>query len=202
MKSKEKRKEAVDELPGLADESVSRSERKRRAKRVEELAQELVALPSRALGALPLNEELRREIRFAQGLNRGAQLRQVRTLAKMLRQEPQDQLLAELERQRGSRLRENNLHHHLEYLRDTILNEAIFARDEGEAQDAVLGEEWASDAIREAVAAYPALDVREARQLAWRFAATRAVRHGRDLFRLLRAAAEESEREARRGGDE
>ncbi|OQX06734.1 MAG: hypothetical protein BWK76_25800 [Desulfobulbaceae bacterium A2] len=186
----------------MADESVSRSERKRRAKRVENLAQELVTLPTRALGSMPLSEELRREIRFAQGLNRGAQQRQVRTLAKMLRQEPQDELLTALEQLRGSHLKEKNLQHHLEYLRDTIMNEAIAARDDGEGQGFPLEEDWASDAIGEAAGAYPSLDVHEARRIAWHFAATRAVRHGRDLFRLLRAAAEESEREARRKEEE
>jgi len=196
MKSKEKHREPGIAPMGLADGDVSRSERKRRARRIEDLAEELVQLSDRALASLPLNEAQREAVVFARGLHRGALERQVRTLAKMLRQVPQDGLLAELERLRGSQLRERERQHHLEYLRDAIINEAIAAREDGEVGET----DWKAAAIAEAARAYPALDEHEARRLAWYFAVTRAVKHSRELFRLLRAAQEASEREARRRG--
>ena len=51
---------------------LSKSEKKRRAKGIEQLVYELASLPDRVIGTLPCNQEIQEEIRSAKNLKGGA----------------------------------------------------------------------------------------------------------------------------------
>ncbi len=167
------------------DEDISRSEVKRRFKQVEHLAQELVSLSGKHIKALPCDDRLRDEIRATQTLKGGAAKRQVKYLAKLLRQEgPVAELLEFLEKRKGSQLKENNEFHELERLRDTIITAALAEAEENENESD--GSSWPG--IATAVRAYPTLDVGAVLSSARGYARSRNPRYQREIFRLLKAA--------------
>ncbi len=129
-------------------------------------------------------------VRFSRQLKGGALKRQIKYLAKLLKQEPLDEVLRLLAFQKGSKLQENKLHHQAERLRDAIINEALDARDESVRAGVALEMDWPSEAIDSAVQLYPELDEAELRRSAHQYVRSRNRVHSRELFRLLRAAAE------------
>lgn len=172
--------------------SVSRSEQKRRAKNIEKLAHELCDLSISDLRQLPCSEELRQEITDTRELQGGARKRQLKHIAKSLRQMDADPLFDYLANHKGSKLKEKKEFKLLERMRDDILNDAIFAfqqveeTEDSEEQQPV----WHSSALQEAIASLPDLDERELRSLAERYARTRKPAHSRELFRILKASRE------------
>jgi ribosome-associated protein len=112
-------------------QSLSRSELKRRHKRLFSLVEELLALSDQHLKVLSISEEFCQEIRQCRGLKKEARKRNIKYLAKMLQQEDVATLLTELARYQGSRLRQTQWEHHAKRLRDEIINEALVSQRVG-----------------------------------------------------------------------
>lgn len=173
------------------EETLSRSEKKRRAKGIEQLARELVNLPPQEINALPCGPLLKEEMVRTKTLKGGAQKRQLKHIAKELRQTSAEPFFAFLEEKKGSKLKENRELHELEVLRQSILSEAIHAVRESQGSEERLDHTtWESETVAGAAARFPELDTAAARRSALRYAVTRKPVHGREVFRLLKAAME------------
>lgn len=73
---------------------VSKSQRKREAHALLDLAKKLISMPENTLKSLPLDAGLREEVDFARNIrSHGARKRQLMTVGKMLRQRDNTQLL-------------------------------------------------------------------------------------------------------------
>ncbi|ADH85650.1 ribosome biogenesis factor YjgA [Desulfurivibrio alkaliphilus] len=171
---------------------ISKSEKKRQAARVEKMAGELAALSPGEIGNLPVDQELRREILAAGKLNAGARKRQVKFIAKELRNNEENyrQLADHLARQKGSKLKENEEFHQLEQLRQAIISEAIAAYEEARQEEIPMPDNWPSPALEHAAALFPELDPKEFRLAAARYARTRKTTHSREIFRALKGLQE------------
>jgi len=177
------------------DHEISRSEQKRRAKGLEELAGELIGLSPSEIKRLPCSEPLRTEILDTAALKGGARKRQMKHIAKGIRQttdlEPLFTFLAE---QKGSRLKESKQFHELERLRDDIMTEAIEALREGEDREGLLDAGWQGKLIAQAASQYPSLDQQAITTAAISYARSRKPVFNREAFRLLKAAMEQTQR--------
>ncbi|MBU0728608.1 MAG: DUF615 domain-containing protein [Proteobacteria bacterium] len=174
------------------ENKTSRSELKRRAQRIEDLAQELVKLSVKNITNLPCPEYLVPEILAAQKIKGGAKKRLIKYIAKELRNIETDPILDFLEEKRGSKLKENRDFHELEHLRDTILNETIAAFDEARSQNESLSPKWESPSLASLRETFPDLDLLSIQQLAFRFARTRKITLNREIFRMLKGAFEKA----------
>jgi ribosome-associated protein len=169
---------------------ISRSEKKRQAKQVEELAYELAALPVAEIRRLPCDAVIREEILATKDLKGGAYKRQVKYLAKELREQETAPLLAFLAERQGSQLRKKQEFHELEQLREAIITDVLAAHDEARAEERPLDEEWPSPAIDKAVARLPELDAATVRTAAARYARNRKSAYSKEIFRALKTAQE------------
>ena len=85
---------------------------------------------------------------------------------------------------------EAEAHHQAERLRDAIINEALDFRD-GCLQEGVTMEmDWPSQTLKQVVEEFVDIDELELRRSAHQFVRTRNRVHRREIFRILRAAAE------------
>lgn len=173
---------------------ISRSERKRQLRRVEELVHELAGLPAGVIGLIPGSGEVRRQLREAAGMKGGARKRQIKYIARLLRDEPLEEIYAFLSGRSGAALQEKKEFHELELYRDSLLNEAIEAHRNAGSNGEEAGEEWPGRVIDEISAALPGIDRKSLRRLASLYARTRNRKYSRELFRLLRAAQEKLKR--------
>ena len=175
---------------------LSRSEQKRRVKQLEELAEELAALPAAVLNELPAGEELRSQLKEAVGLKHdGARKRQIKHITKLLREEDSPEPLYQfLAGRKGNALLRKKRQHELEHLRDALIDEAIAAQQLARERQEDFSERWRSQTAAEIAAALPGTDPSELSRLAFFFAVSRNPRHSRELFRLLRAAQEQHDR--------
>ena len=173
------------------EELLSKSEKKRRSKAVEQLVQELVSLSVRDLAALPCDEEVRQELADARKLKGGSRKRLIKYIAKMLRRTDSGELFTFLQERKGSHLKRDREFHELEHLRDAIINEAIEIHDQA-LQDGMSWDEpdWESVAVSAAIQSFPDVDAAELKKAAWYFARTHKVQYSREIFRMLRAAME------------
>ncbi|HEB68122.1 MAG TPA: DUF615 domain-containing protein [Desulfobulbus sp.] len=178
---------------------LSRSEQKRRIKEVEQLVRELVELPDQILNRLPGDEELIALCKETKSLKGGARKRQIKYITKLLKKEPVTELYDFLSKRKGASLHRKKQLHELEYLRDNLLDEAIALRKVLRSEQQELSETWESATITEIRKQMPAIDPIALSRLAAIFARTRQPRHSREIFRLLRAAQEQGEREQHRG---
>ena len=154
------------------DLSKTKSQKKREARTVEDLARELVDLPASVLRRLPCGEEIRVEIQAAQSMEQfGARRRQIKYLAKLLRDTELSPFFSFLEEAQRSRLRENITIRRLEQLRDRILHE-----DEEE------------QALQEVKEEFPDLSPEMLQDLAGKYRWTRNQRFSREIFRQLKIA--------------
>ena len=171
-------------------ERLSKSELKRQHKQVEAAAREIIVLNDAELARLQLDSEIVEAARLCRTLKSGALKRQIKYVAKLLKQEKVDALLAELARMKGSRLAEHKAHHQAERLRDAIINEALeyhsFCLQDGVAMEM----EWPSETLEHVVKEFVDVDELELRRSAFQYVRTRNKVHSREIFRLLRAAAE------------
>ncbi|OGQ96358.1 MAG: hypothetical protein A2521_09050 [Deltaproteobacteria bacterium RIFOXYD12_FULL_57_12] len=174
------------------DQTVSRTEVKRRFKGVEHLAQELVELSAKDLTKLPCGPAARAEIAKARGLKAGALKRHIKYIAKMLRQEEDTEaLLAFLEQHKGSQLKQAGEFHELERLRNAIIDEAFSYYEEerrrgGTTVDA--SRQWNS--VKAVLADFPDIDAVALQKTAREFARGRNPVYSREMFRMLKAAME------------
>ncbi len=171
---------------------ISRSEKKRQAARVEKMAGELVDLSPGEIKSLPVPDFLRQEILATGKLNAGARKRQIKFIAKELRNSEDDyrQLGEFLARRKGSKLKENEEFHQVEQLRQGIITDAITAFEEARQQEEPMPAHWPSPALDQAQHLLPELDSQEVRGLAARYARSRKITHSREVFRYLKGLQE------------
>jgi len=73
---------------------ISKSQRKRDAQKLVELAKNMIGMPENVFKKLPMDKELRSEVEFARNIkSHGARKRQLLTVGKMLRQRDNEKLL-------------------------------------------------------------------------------------------------------------
>ena len=102
---------------------ISKSQRKRDAQELLELAKNLVAMPDARLKRMPMEQELRDEIEFARSIKaHGARKRQLMTVGKMLRQRDNQALLDAVDDVGQKNRQMNARFHHIETWRDRLLN--------------------------------------------------------------------------------
>jgi len=136
-----------DDIEGAAPEEKSKSQLKREMTALQELGEVLVALSAHELERMPLPEKLYDAVIAARAISqRGARKRQLQYIGRIMRDvdaEPIRERLAELQsrsRQSASRL------HHLERLRDRLL-------------------EFGDEAMGEVLEVFPTADRTHLRQL-------------------------------------
>ncbi|MDG4474676.1 ribosome biogenesis factor YjgA [Thiovibrio frasassiensis] len=169
---------------------VSRSEKKRLAKNIEEIAKELVELSPAHIKKLPADDLLKAELTSSRELKGGALKRQTKYIAGMLRESGTDEILAFLAERKGSHLKKTGEFHELERLREDIITEVLQAREEAWHNHERLTESWESETIPAACRRFPALNPKALQKSALRYAATRKPVHRREIFRQLHAAME------------
>lgn len=170
---------------------MSRSEQKRRMKQLEKLAGELSNLPPTLIEQLPSTDEIKGLLQEAATMKGGERKRQVKYITKLLKDEPVDELYASLSKRKGKQLEEKKAFHEVEYLRDTILNEAIEQHRVAKSEGEELEENWQSSTVEQISRDYQGIDALLLTRLAWLYARTRNSKHSRELFRILRAANEQ-----------
>ena len=172
------------------DPSISKTEKKRQAKAIEQLARELVDLSENDISRLPCDAFLQQEIIAARPLKGGARKRQIKYIAKELRNSSAEPLFDFLEKRKGSQLKKTAEFHELERMRDIILTEVIEAWRQAKAAGERLAENWQSATVDAALEKFPDLDVLAIKKSALRYAANRKPVHSREIFRMLKAAME------------
>ncbi len=171
-------------------ERLSKSELKRQHKQVEAAAKEITVLNDAELKKLQLDSEIVEAARLCRTLKGGALKRQVKYVAKLLKQGEVDKQLAQLALMKGSRLAENKAHHRAERLRDAIINEALDFRDGCLQEGLTMEMDWPSETLEQVVGEFVDIDELELRRSAYQYVRTRNRVHSREIFRLLRAAAQ------------
>ncbi len=178
-------------------ENLSRSAQKRRFKQMEAVAEELSQLSASDISHLSLNEAVKQEVLACRGVKGGARKRQVKYLAKVMREEDcMEEVLAYLARHKGSRLKADRLHHEAERLRDLLISEVIEFQQQVQRERSVLDMEWDGNILIE-TAQQLEINERELRQPLYQYARGRGQNHYREVFRIVKAALEKKEREKR-----
>lgn len=159
-------------------QEVSKSQLKREANEILDLAKKLLAMPEPTLNGLPLDTDLREEVDFARSIRaHGARKRQLMTVAKFLRKRDNEQLLDAINNLDQKNRQMNARFHHVEAWRDRLL--------EGDDQE-----------LAELLDKQPGINVQTLRQLIRN--AKKETRLGkppaaaRKLFRFLREADADS----------
>jgi ribosome-associated protein len=103
-------------------QEVSKSQLKREANEVLDLAKKMLAMPEPTLNGLPLDPELREAVDFARGIRaHGARKRQLMTVAKLLRKRDNTQILEAINNLDQKNRQMNARFHHVEAWRDRLL---------------------------------------------------------------------------------
>lgn len=169
---------------------LSKSEIKRRFKRIEEAAHELADFSNKDIGKLPGSEFFHDEIRNTRGLKAGARKRQIKYLAKVMRDEPIEEILDHLAAAKGSKIKENQMFHEAERIRDAIINEAIVDKQECMTAGFVWEPDWESEEIELALEQLPQLVEETVRKSVYQYVKTRNSIHSKELFRVIHSAIE------------
>jgi ribosome-associated protein len=174
--------------------TISKTVQKQQAKQLETLAHELASLSPAEVAALPVDELLKAEIRETWGLKGGSHKRQVKYIAKTLRQGDPEPIFEHLARRRGSKLKQDREFHELERVRDAIIADAIDAHRQALTQgEPFLEQSWGSDALAAAAESWPSLEKVAVHRAATRFAVSRKPDYKRDIFRQLKTAMEKQQ---------
>ncbi len=169
---------------------ISRSEQKRQYRNVEAAVRELVSMSDAQLARVPASAQAIAEMKNCRGLKAGALKRQIKYVTKLLQQEPLDEIFAFLSQVKGSKLEENRYEHQAEQLRDAIVNEALQSYQDAQQVQQPWSIDWHSEAIAQVVALFPAINEHELRSSAHQYARSRIKGHYREIYRLIRSAAE------------
>ena len=110
-------------------EYISKSEKKRIYRQVDDLAVEVANLSDKELRAFPGGPVIHEEIVATRGLKGGSRKRQIKYLAKVLRQGPLEEIYLFVTNRKGSQLHAQKQFHTAERMRDTLINEAIDSAD-------------------------------------------------------------------------
>ena len=181
------------------EHQVSRSEKKRQAKEIEKLSHELSELSSADLERLPCDEFLKEEIKLVHSLKSGARKRQIKYIAKELRQQPVDEILSFLAEQKGSKLQLNREFKALEKLRDDIMAAAIDEYNSLEEKPDYFTMDRSVSVLEYVAQNFADIDLEAIIRAAENFAVTRKPKQSREVFRLLKAAAEKNKYSQNRG---
>lgn len=179
-------------------EYISRSAQKRRFKDEEEVAAELALLTDKDLKLLPASQMVKDEIIRCRSVKGGARKRQVKYLAKVMREDPVEEILNFLADRKGSAVKENKMLREVERLRDVIINEAI-ERQQYCLQESLPWEpDWQGEEIDAALRRYP-VDEGELRGAVHQYVKSRIQTYYREVFRIIRAAVEKEAMLRQRG---
>ncbi len=181
-------------------EYLSKSEKKRQHKHGEEIAAALVALSSVELARLDCSEALKAEIKIAQECKGGARKRQIKYVAKVMRQEPLEPIYQFLEGRKGSQLRTKQQFHEAERLRDGVVNEAMASWQEALHDQIEWEPGWTSEQIPLLLDALPGIQEKELRRAIYSYVKSRNRRYLREVFRIIKAAMDRKETTARLKG--
>lgn len=189
------------------DSQLSKSEKKRRAKGIEELVCELASLPDRQIVALPCDQQIQEEIHSAKNLTGGAKKRQLKYATKLLREKPVEELYDFLALKRGSLLKKNREFHNLEHSRDRLINEAVQQYEDTMHSGGYINENEPLDLLNKSATLnaiaddLPDVDLEQLKNAAIQFARTRNRKFSRELFRILKAAFEKMQYSQIQGKD-
>ncbi len=104
---------------------ISKSQRKRDAHDLLDLAKKLIAMPESRLKRMPMDDDLRREFDFARSIRaHGARKRQLMTVGKMLRQRDTEELINAVNDVHQKNRQENVRFHHVEAWRDKLIEDS------------------------------------------------------------------------------
>ena len=175
---------------------LSKSEKKRRAKNIEQLVHELATLPESEITRLPCDDEIQAELCSALELKGGARKRQLKYITKLLRGTSVDALYDFLANRKGSQLKRKREFHNLEHLRDLLIDEVMQQYEENIQKSRFVDEHDPIDFSRESEAMatiieqFPDIDQTQLKNIAVQFARTRHKKFSRELFRILKGAFE------------
>lgn len=175
-------------------EKVSRSEQKRLFKQTEELAKELAEFTNNDLKKFSGEKDVKEAILDCRGLKGGARKRQIKYLAKVLRQYPMDEVYEFVKMKKGSSLKDKQLFHQAERWRDIIINEAIEVYDDCRRNQIFFEPDWQSDIIDDVLGEFPSLNETDMRRVVYQYARNRNITHYRELFRMVKAAIDTEQR--------
>lgn len=101
---------------------TSKSQRKRDARKLVDLAKNMIGMPENVFRKLPLDDELRSEVEFARSIkSHGARKRQLLTVGKLLRQRDNEELLDAVNNIDQANRQENARFHLIESWRDRLI---------------------------------------------------------------------------------
>jgi len=101
---------------------ISKSQRKRDANELLDLAKDLITMQGSRLKKIPMDQDLRDEVEFARGIKAyGAKKRQLMTIGKMLRRRDNEELLDAVNNFEQKNRQMNARFHHVETWRDRLL---------------------------------------------------------------------------------
>jgi ribosome-associated protein len=173
-------------------EYISRSAQKRRFKDEEEVAEELSLLTDKDLKLLPAGQLVKDEIIRCRTVKGGARKRQVKYLAKVMREDSVDAILEFLVNRKGSQVKVTKLQREVERLRDVIINEAIEEQQSTIQAGQPWEPNWQGPEIDAVVGHYP-VDEGDLRKSVHQYVKTRIHTYYREVFRILKAAVEKEE---------
>ena len=173
-------------------EYISRSAQKRRFKDEEGVAEELSLLTDKDLKLLPASQLVKDEIIRCRTVKGGARKRQVKYLAKVMREDSVDAILEFLVNRKGSHVKITKLQREVERLRDVIINEAIEEQQSTIQAGLPWEPNWQGAEIDAVVAHYP-VDEGDLRKSVHQYVKTRIHTYYREGFRILKAAVEKDE---------
>lgn len=176
-------------------EKLSKSEVKRRFKQVETAAQQISEFSNKDIKRLPGSDFFHEEIRNTRGLKAGARKRQIKYLAKVMRDEPIEEILAFLVQSKGSKIIENQIFHEAERVRDAIINEAIEVRKKHKTAGIEWEPDWESETIASTIITLPRLDEDSVRKSVYSYVKSRNSIHHKEMFRMIHSAVEYKQRE-------
>jgi ribosome-associated protein len=168
-------------------EKLSRSEVKRSFKQIEEAAEVLADLSNNDLKKFPGNKEIQDEILACRGLKGGARKRQIKYLAKVMRQTPMEDIYEYLTNIKGSDLHQKQVFHEAERLRDALINQAMEDHQLCLRNQIPWEPDWKSPAIDQIVRKYQDLDGDTVRKSVYQYVRSRNRVHYRELFRMIKA---------------
>lgn len=173
-------------------ERISKSAKKRQFKEEENAASELATLSNNDLKKLSVDQAVKDEVIRCRGLKGGALKRQIKYLAKVMREGSVEEVFDFLAARKGSKLKENKLQHEVERLRDVIINEAIDDQQSCLSSGITWEPDWAGEEIESFVQCYP-VDEGDLRRTVYHYVKTRIHNHYREVFRIVKAAVEKEQ---------
>ena len=184
--------------PEVKEEELSEHQKKKletQRRKVEEaeaakLAAELAELSDNDLKKFPGNEEVKHEIIACRGLKAGSRKRQIKYLAKVVRQYSLEEIYLYLKARKGSALQANQIFHQAERWRDVIINDAMEVYDACRRERADFEPDFHSTIIRDAIQELQDIDEKDLRRCTYQYVRTRNKTYYRELFRMIKAAIE------------